>query len=188
MAEIAIVILNWNTRSLLEQFLPVVLKHSPSEIAGIWLADNASTDGSAEFVKLNFPRVKLIQLDKNYGFTGGYNRALKQVNAKYYLLLNTDVEVTQNWLGPMYSWMEDNPSTAACTPKIRSWFEKNKFEYAGAAGGFIDYLGYPFCQGRIFDTLEEDHGQYDSDRDIFWATGACMMLRSSVYNLSLIHI
>ncbi len=182
MAEIAIVILNWNTRSLLEQFLPMVLKYSPSDIAEIWLADNASSDGSTEFVKLNFPDVKIIQLDKNYGFTGGYNRALKQVNAKYYLLLNTDVEVTENWLKHMYNWMETNPSTAACTPKIRSWYERNKFEYAGAAGGFIDYLGYPFCQGRIFDALEEDLGQYDSDRDIFWATGACVMLRSSVYN------
>jgi GT2 family glycosyltransferase len=182
MTEIAVVILNWNTRSLLEQFLPKVLRYSSSGKTKIWLADNASTDGSAEYVKSNLPEVRIIQFDKNYGFTGGYNRALNQIEAKYIVLLNSDVEVTENWLEPLYIWMEHHPVSAACTPKIRSWFEKNKFEYAGAAGGFIDYLGYPFCQGRIFDKLEEDLGQYDQDRDIFWATGACMMVRSSVFH------
>jgi GT2 family glycosyltransferase len=184
MTQIAIVILNWNTRSLLEQFLPLVLKYSLTPDTEIWLADNASTDGSAEFVKSTLPEVKLIQFDKNYGFTGGYNRALTMIESKYFLLLNSDVEVTEHWIEPLYSWMENHPITAGCTPKILSWNEKNKFEYAGAAGGFIDYLGYPFCQGRIFDKLEEDHGQYNIDRDIFWATGACIMVRSEVFRSS----
>jgi GT2 family glycosyltransferase len=181
MSEIAVVILNWSTRNLIEQFLPIVLKYSLSSTTEVWIADNASTDGSVEFVKTNFPDVRIIQFDKNYGFTGGYNRALAKIEAKYFLLLNSDVEVTEHWLEPLYTWMENHPKTAACTPKIRSWYEKNKFEYAGAAGGFIDYLGYPFCQGRIFDMLEEDSNQYDIDRDIFWATGACIMLRSDVF-------
>jgi GT2 family glycosyltransferase len=182
MTEIAVVILNWNTCSLVEKFLPLVFKYSVSYKAEIWLADNASQDGSVEFVKTNLPGIKIIQFDKNYGFTGGYNRALAMIEAKYFLLLNSDVEVTPNWLEPLYTWMQNHPETAACTPKIRSWYERKKFEYAGAAGGFIDYLGYPFCQGRIFDKLEEDTGQYDLDRNIFWATGACIMLRSDVFN------
>jgi GT2 family glycosyltransferase len=182
MTEIAIVILNWNTRPLLEQFLPLVLQHSQSVKSELWLADNASKDGSSEYVKSNLPAIKVLQFDKNYGFTGGYNRALSLIEAKYYVLLNSDVEVTESWLEPLYNWMENHAETAACTPKILSLKEKNKFEYAGAAGGFIDYLGYPFCQGRIFDKLEYDMGQYNVDRDIFWATGACMMVRSSVYH------
>jgi GT2 family glycosyltransferase len=181
MTEIAVVILNWNTRSLIEQFLPLVIKYSLAGTTEIWLADNDSNDGSANYIQSNLPDVKIIQFDKNYGFTGGYNRALDMIEAKYYILLNSDVEVTEHWLEPLYTWMENHPKTAACTPKIRSWYEKDKFEYAGAAGGFIDYLGYPFCQGRIFDKLEEDHGQYDIDTDIFWATGACIMIRSEVF-------
>lgn len=181
MTEIAVVILNWNTRNLLEQFLPSVVEHILAGKTEIWLADNASTDGSVELTASLFPSVKLIRLDQNYGFTGGYNRALSEISAKYFVLLNSDVEVTPGWLGPLYDWMEAHPQTGACTPKIRSWYERNKFEYAGAAGGFIDYLGYPFCQGRIFDKLEEDKGQYDQSRDIFWATGACMMVRASLY-------
>ncbi len=181
MTEIAIVILNWNTRDLLDKYLPVMIGHSLDAGTEIWLADNASSDGSIALVQQKYPSVKTLTLDKNYGFAGGYNRALAQITAKYYLLVNTDVEVTAEWLRPLHDLMESQPGVAACMPKIRSLHEREKFEYAGAAGGFIDYLGYPFCRGRIFDVTEADAGQYDDEMNIFWATGACMLVRTEVF-------
>ncbi|MBO5844984.1 MAG: glycosyltransferase, partial [Bacteroidales bacterium] len=149
-SDLAIVILNYNTCHLLNTYLPSVVKHSKD--CRIIFVDNASKDESVKFVKENYPQIEIIQLEENFGFTGGYNRALKQINAKYYCLLNTDVEVTENWIQPIINLMESDETIAVCQPKLLSFLEKNKFEYAGAAGGYIDYLGYPFCAGRVFDT------------------------------------
>jgi GT2 family glycosyltransferase len=179
MSRTAVVILNYNGAKLLQQFLPSVLKFSAE--AEIIIADNNSSDHSMEFVRQNFPQIRTIQLDQNYGFCGGYNKALKQVVADYYVLLNSDIEVTPQWLAPMIQLLDDNLSVAAVQPKVLSYHNKNKFEHAGAAGGFIDSLGYPFCRGRVFDYVEEDHGQYNDQREIFWATGACLMIRSEVF-------
>ena len=178
----AVVILNWNGAKFLSKFLPVLLQYSTRDDVAIYVADNGSTDGSLELLKTQFTKVKTIILDKNYGFAGGYNRALAQIQADYYLLLNSDVEVTENWLNPMLEFLDANPSVAACQPKILSFDHRTQFEHAGAAGGFIDFLGYPFCRGRILAKLEKDHGQYDDITDIFWATGACLLIRSSVFN------
>jgi GT2 family glycosyltransferase len=182
--SIAVVILNWNGISLFSQFLPSVLTHSREEGVTIYVADNGSTDGSVDFLRKNFPSVCLISLDRNYGFAGGYNRALKQIQADYYILLNSDVEVTPDWIIPCIKRLEEEPDAAAVQPKIRSFTDRNKFEYAGAAGGFIDYLGFPFCRGRILVELEEDNGQYDQPASLFWATGACMFIRSGLFHAS----
>jgi GT2 family glycosyltransferase len=182
MTEIAVVILNWNTRQQLERFLPNILEHSSDEGVEVIVADNGSTDDSAAFMKEHHPQVRLIEFDRNYGFTGGYNRALDQVEARYYVLLNSDVEVTPHWLSPMKQCLDENPHIAACMPKMKAWHNKNYFEYAGAAGGFIDKYGYPFCRGRILDTVEPDQGQYDESTSIFWATGACMFVRSEIFH------
>ena len=179
MSRTAVVILNYNGEKLLRQFLPSVVQYSSE--AEIIIADNNSSDRSVPFVQQTFPQIRIIQLDQNYGFCGGYNRALKQVVADYYLLLNSDIEVTPQWLGPMISVLDRHPTVAAVQPKVLSYHHKNKFEHAGAAGGFIDSLGYPFCRGRIFDYVEEDRGQYDDQREVFWATGACLMIRSEVF-------
>jgi GT2 family glycosyltransferase len=179
MTKVAVVILNYNGEKLLGQFLPSVIQHSYD--AEIIVADNGSTDQSLTVLKNEFPQVRLIVLDKNYGFCGGYNRALKQVNATYVVLLNSDIEVTANWLSPMIRLLDQDTSVAAVQPKMLSYYNKEYFEYAGAAGGFIDALGYPFCRGRIFDHVEKDHHQYDDNLQIFWATGACLMIRSEVY-------
>ena len=176
MHQIAIVILNWNGRHFLEKFLPGVAQHS-RDLARIVVADNASTDDSLAYLKANFPEVDIIRLDQNYGFTGGYNRALQQVQEPYYVLLNSDVEVSEGWLNPLMQFMEKHPEVAACQPKIRSYNDRHLLEHAGAAGGFIDYLGYPFCRGRIYNHLEEDKGQYDQAVPVFWATGACLFIR-----------
>ncbi|RNI22715.1 glycosyltransferase family 2 protein [Rufibacter latericius] len=173
------VILNWNGRRWLEQFLPSVLENSPK--AEVVVADNASSDDSLSFLRQQYPQVRTISLPENYGFCEGYNQALRQVEATYYVLLNSDVEVTPNWLDPLVNLLEENPKIAACQPKIKSFYQKTHFEYAGAAGGFLDAYGYPFCRGRLFDTLEEDHGQYDDVRPVFWATGACLFIRSAAY-------
>ncbi len=178
--RVAVVILNYNGKDLLPQFLPSVIQYSGN--AEIYLADNASTDGSTEFVKREFPSVKLISLPQNDGFAGGYNNALKQVAADYYVLLNSDVEVTPNWIRPAIDVMEKDPGVSACQPKILAYREKDTFEYAGACGGFMDKYGYPFCRGRIFNELEKDMGQYNETTDIFWATGACMFVRAKVFN------
>ncbi|PKP38529.1 MAG: hypothetical protein CVT98_05005, partial [Bacteroidetes bacterium HGW-Bacteroidetes-15] len=183
MKSIAIVILNWNGKKFLEQFLPGVVENSHLEgfMVTIYVADNASTDNSTEWVKEHAPSVKIISLDRNYGFTGGYNRALKQIESDYYLLLNSDIQVERNWLLPMVNFMEDTPSAAACMPKILSYNEPTKFEYAGAAGGYLDFLGYPFCRGRILNVVEEDKGQYNNVKEVFWATGACMLVRANEF-------
>ncbi|QHL89295.1 glycosyltransferase [Nibribacter ruber] len=173
------VILNWNGRRWLEQFLPNVLENSPE--AEVIVADNDSSDDSVAFLTEHYPKVRQIILPENLGFCEGYNQALKQVEATYYVLLNSDVEVTPNWLPPMVSLLEQNPKIAACQPKIRSFYQRMHFEYAGAAGGFLDAYGYPFCRGRIFDSLEQDCGQYDDTLPVFWATGACMLVRASAY-------
>jgi GT2 family glycosyltransferase len=179
MSRTAVVILNYNGEKLLPQFLPSVVQHSPQ--AEIIIADNASNDESVAIVRQNFPGIRLILLDKNYGFCGGYNRALEQVEADYCVLLNSDIEVTPRWLDPIIEMMDNDPDVASVQPKILSYTSRNKFEHAGAAGGYIDSLGYPFCRGRIFDHVEEDHGQYNDEREIFWSSGACMVIRSSVF-------
>jgi len=176
----AVVILNYNGEKFLREFLPSVLAHSGN--AKIVVADNASTDLSVDVLKQKFPTVELIQLTNNYGFCGGYNRALKQVEAEYYVLLNSDVDVTAGWLTPIINLLDKNPEIAAAQPKILAYNERDKFEYAGAGGGFIDSLGYPFCRGRVFDHTEKDSGQYNDSREVFWATGACMLIRSNVYH------
>jgi GT2 family glycosyltransferase len=180
MSRTAIVILNFNGEKLLPLFLPSVIQYSGD--AEIIVADNASTDQSIPILKTNFPSVRLILLDKNYGFCGGYNRALRQVTADYYVLLNSDIEVTANWLSPMIGLLDSQRDVACVQPKILSYHDRKKFEHAGAAGGFLDSLGYPFCRGRIFDHVEEDRGQYDDEREIFWSTGACMMIRSESFH------
>ena len=176
----AIVILNWNGRELLEKFLPSVVTNTGGD-TGIYVADNASTDDSVAFVRKHYPGIRLILLDQNYGFAGGYNRALAQIDAEYFCLLNSDVECEVRWVEPIVSYMDAHPEVAICQPKLLSQIEKDRFEYAGAAGGFIDRFGYPFCRGRLFSTLEKDEGQYDDTREIFWATGACMFTRAEVY-------
>jgi GT2 family glycosyltransferase len=178
--KIAVVILNYNGEKLLPQFLPSVIQHSAN--ATILVADNASTDNSINLLEKDFPQVTLIKLDKNYGFCGGYNRALQQIEAEYYVLLNSDVEVTANWLTPMMELLENDKTIAAVQPKILAWHKKEYFEYAGAGGGFIDWLGYPFCRGRLFESVEKDEGQYNDVKEVFWATGACLMIRSNIYH------
>ena len=177
MEKLAIVILNWNGRQMLWNYLPSVLRYSRDE-AVVYVADNASTDDSLEMLRTHFPEVHLIVLEKNWGFAEGYNKALKHVDADYYLMLNSDIEVTHHWLTPMIEYMDNHPEVAACQPKLLSVFNKDRFEYAGAAGGYLDKYGYPFCRGRVFDTIEDDNGQYDDVSDILWATGAALMIRS----------
>ena len=178
----AVVILNWNTEGFLKEFLPGLL-HSVKNVEGaeVIVADNASTDGSMTVMKECFPTVRTIELEKNFGFTGGYNKAFDQIDSEYFLLINSDIEVTDGWLEPLVQWMDNHPECGACAPKLHSWQEREKFEYAGAAGGYIDRFGYPFCRGRVMKRLETDCGQYDSPADVFWATGACLMVRSSLY-------
>jgi GT2 family glycosyltransferase len=179
--QIAVVILNWNGKSFLERFLPAVIKFSGN--ARIIVADNASSDDSVAFLTQKHPAVEIIVLPENYGFAGGYNKALAQIDSEYFVLLNSDVEVTENWLQPMFDLLESDKNIAACQPKIKDWNRQNEnyFEYAGAAGGYIDRLGFPFCRGRVFDALEVDNGQYDNIQEIFWASGACLFIRASNY-------
>ncbi len=180
-SSVAVVILNWNGRkkNLLENYLPSVVKYSTGAL--VVVADNGSEDDSIKYIRENFPTVKIIALDKNYGFTGGYNRALQQIDTDYYILLNDDVEVTPNWIEPIVERMEKEDNIAIAQPKLLSFKEKTMFEYAGAAGGYLDYLGYPFCAGRIFEDMERDEGQYDKEREIFWASGAAMFIKSKVF-------
>lgn len=177
--KIAVVILNWNGATLLEQFLPSVISYSDQ--ATIYVADNASTDHSIEVIKDQFPSVKIIQNDGNYGFANGYNKALRHVEEEYYALVNSDIEVTPNWLVRVLSIFENEPQIGIIQPKILDFKNKEYFEYAGAAGGFIDQFGFPFCRGRIFETLEKDVHQYDDEIEIFWATGACFFIRKEVF-------
>ena len=180
MKKVAIVILNWNGRQMLKEYLPSVLKYSREE-ATVYVADNASTDDSLTMLKQEFPEVELIVLERNWGFADGYNKALAEIEAEYFVLLNSDIEVTPDWLKPMVAYMDGHLDVAACQPKLRSIFDKHRFEYAGASGGYIDRFGYPFCRGRIFETVEEDSGQYDEAADVLWATGAALMIRSKDY-------
>lgn len=174
--KLAVAILNWNGRNWLEKFLPGVVQFSQN--ADIYVIDNLSTDDSVEFLQKNFPTVHIIKNDKNYGFAGGYNEGLKSIRHEYYCLLNSDVEVTENWTKPVLELLEKNTSVSAVQPKILSYHNRSYFEFAGAAGGLIDNLGYPYCRGRVFDDVEEDKGQYDDETEIFWASGCCFFIRS----------
>lgn len=179
--QIAVVILNWNGKRFLEKFLPSLIKNTDLELAEIVIADNASSDDSIDFLNKNYASLKIIKHDKNYGFAEGYNKALKQLDHKYYVLLNSDVEVTENWIMPLFKLLESDERIAACQPKLINYAEREYFEYAGAAGGLIDKYGFAFCRGRVFNTVEKDLGQHDSTQEIFWATGACMFVRSYMY-------
>lgn len=180
MTKTAVVILNYNGKKFLSEFLKGVEDFSSD--ADIYVVDNCSTDDSIDYLKANFPNTNLIEFPENYGFTRGYNKALKQIEATYYVLLNSDIEVTRNWLTPIIDFLDKNNEVAACQPKILSYHQKTHFEYAGASGGFLDSFGFPYCRGRIFDNTERDDGQYDNISQIFWATGACLFIRSSVYH------
>ena len=176
----AVVVLNWNGKAWLEKFLPTLVKHS--QVATVFVADNASTDDSVDYVKINFPTVKTIINASNGGYAKGYNDVLKHIDSEYFVLINSDIEVTAGWLSPIIALMDNDKQIAACQPKILDYNNKNNFEYAGASGGFIDNLGYPFCRGRIFDSVEEDKGQYNDAIEVFWATGACLFVRAVHYN------
>lgn len=180
MNQVAVVILNYNGEKFLTKFLPTLLQNTPKETQ-IIVADNASTDGSVEILKNNFESVKVILLENNFGFAEGYNQALKLVNAKYFVLLNSDVEVSENWLPPLINLLEKE-GMAACQPKILAYHNNNSFEYAGAAGGFLDRYGYPFCRGRVIDNIELDKGQYNDEIKVFWASGACMAIKAELFD------
>ena len=180
MDKLAIVILNWNGAKMLRQYLPSVMQYSREE-ATVYVADNASTDDSLQLLREHFPDVRLILLDRNWGFADGYNKALAQIDAEYYLLLNSDIEVTHHWLTPLVEFMDNHADVAACQPKLLSIFDRDRFEYAGAAGGYLDRYGYPFCRGRIFETVEQDDGQYDYQTEVLWATGAALLVRARIY-------
>ena len=183
--KVAVVILNWNGEQMLRQFLPSVVAHSvlPPSMgeAVVYVADNGSTDESLALLADEFPTVRTIVFDQNYGFADGYNKAFEQIDAEYAILLNSDVEVTPGWLLPLVEYMDAYPQVAACQPKLMAYHHKDEFEYAGAMGGFLDRYGYPYCRGRIFDTVEKDHHQYDTDVPLLWATGACLMVRLAIY-------
>ena len=179
MKNTAVVILNWNGQKLLEQFLPSIIQHSGDAV--LYVADNASTDNSISFIQSQFPQVQIIQNSGNFGFAQGYNEALKQVQEPIFVLVNSDIEVTENWLVPIEKLFQEQSKVAIVQPKILDFKDKTKFEYAGAAGGYIDRLGYPYCRGRLFDTIEEDHGQHNDSQSIFWASGACFGIRKSLF-------
>jgi GT2 family glycosyltransferase len=181
MKQTAVVILNWNGKPLLERFLPALIRHTDGKTAAIIVADNASTDDSRAFLKEGYPEIRIIELDKNYGFAGGYNKALESIDNEYVVLLNSDVEVTSGWLQAAVDYLDMHRDVAAVQPKILSYNDQSSFEYAGAAGGFLDLYGYPFCRGRIFKDLEKDSGQYNTPLDVFWASGACLIIRTEVY-------
>ncbi len=182
MKKLAVIILNWNGRELLEKFLPAAVRNTVSEDADLWVADNGSSDDSVEYVKSHFPEVKILELGENYGFAEGYNIAIRETGYPYTILLNSDVEVTEGWARPLVRLLEERPDVGAVMPKIRSWRERDKFEYAGAAGGYLDCLGYPYCRGRVFDNVEEDKGQYDGEPiEVAWATGAALCVRTELY-------
>lgn len=180
--DTAVVILNWNGLPMLQAYLPTLVARTQDPGAFIVVADNGSTDGSLDWLQANWPDIRTLRFDKNYGFTGGYNRALREIDADYYVLLNSDVEVSEGWLAPLVGFLEEHPEVGICQPKILSMADRGRFEYAGAAGGFIDRYGYPFCRGRILSHLESDTGQYDEAAECFWATGACMVVRSALYH------
>ncbi len=178
--KVAVVILNFNGKYFLEKFLPGIIQHSAPY--PVIIADNKSSDDSIQYTRQHFPQVQVIENDDNYGYAKGYNLALKKVEAEYYVLLNSDVEVSPQWITPIIDLMDKDPKVAACQPKILDYNKRNTFEYAGASGGFIDAYGYPFCRGRMFNSLEEDLGQYNATKEVFWATGACLFVRSSAFH------
>ena len=182
MMKVAVVILNYNGKKFLEEFLPNVIASCDPSWTEVVVADNASTDDSVSFMKIRFPEIRLIENGSNGGFASGYNLALRQIDAQYYVLLNSDIEVAPNWIEPVIALMDSDPNIAACQPKILSYYHKEQFEYAGACGGFIDKYGYPFCRGRVFQNLENDEHQYDEPMEVFWATGACMFVRADLYH------
>lgn len=180
--KLAVIILNWNGEDLLKKFLPSVVEFTTSPEVEIVVADNGSVDGSVKFIESEYPLVRLIKFDKNYGFSEGYNKAIEIINLPFTILLNSDVEVTPGWWQPLLGFMQQNPEAGACQPKIKSYVNRNSFEYAGAAGGYLDYLGYPYCRGRLFDRLETDNGQYDDQpTEVAWASGAALMVRTDLY-------
>ena len=179
--KVAVVILSWNGKKFLEQFLPSVIQHTSQQLCEIIVADNFSSDDSVAFVRKNYPRIRIIQNTSNNGFAAGYNEALRQVNAEYYILLNQDVEVTEHWVEKVIAQMEPDETIAAAQPKLRSFYKREYFEYAGACGGYLDKYSYAYCRGRIFDTVEKDEGQYDEVKEIFWASGACLFIRSDIF-------
>lgn len=178
---VAVIILNWNGEAMLRRFLPSIVKHTPEWMADVVVADNGSTDGSLKLLREQFPSVIVVELGKNFGFAEGYNRAIKAVDNPYVVLLNSDVAVSDDWLSSMFNYMNEHPECGACQPKIRSLKNPDMFEYAGACGGFLDKNGFPYCRGRVFDTVEEDLGQYDDVMPVFWASGAALMVRRDVY-------
>lgn len=181
MKKVAVIILNWNGEKLLREFLPTVVENTDSDIADVIVADNGSSDSSVAWLRENMPDVKLVLFDENYGFAGGYNKAIAATNYEYTVLLNSDVATPQGWIAPLYSYMASHPTAGACQPKIMSYAEPERFEYAGACGGFLDKHGYPYCRGRIMSVCEKDCGQYDTDMDVFWASGAALMVRTEAY-------
>jgi len=178
--SLGVVILNWNGENLIKKFLPSVIKHTPN-IHNIYLIDNSSNDDSVEFIKSNFNRVKIIKLDKNYGFAKGYNIGLKNIDDDILCLLNNDVEVSENWTEEILKQFAAEPNTAVIQPKLKDYYNKSNFDYAGAAGGFLDRYGYPYCNGRIYNNVEVDKNQYDKTREIFWACGACFFIRNNIF-------
>lgn len=181
MKKLAVIILNWNGIKLLKELLPKVSATTVSDNVDLIVADNGSTDGSCAWVRAHHPEVKLLEFPENYGFSGGYNRALKETEYPYTVLLNSDVETTPGWAETLLEYMEGHPAVGACQPKLRSYYNRDMFEYAGAAGGLIDALGYPYCYGRLFDCVERDNGQYDTPREVAWASGAALMVRTKLY-------
>lgn len=181
MMRVSVIILNWNGERFLKQYLPVLIKYTQPELAEIVVADNGSTDNSLMLLRKDFPNVRVITFDKNYGFAEGYNKALEQTDTEYTVILNSDVEVTPEWLLPLVDYMDKNTDVAACQPKILAFYDRSRFEHAGAAGGFIDRFGFPFCRGRVFNEIEKDTRQYDDVNDIFWASGACLFIRTDVF-------
>lgn len=181
MKKLAVIILNWNGIKLLKELLPKVSATTVNDNVDLIVADNGSTDGSCAWVRAHHPEVKLLEFPENYGFSGGYNRALKETGYPYTILLNSDVETTPGWAETLLEYMEQHPEVGACQPKLRSYYNRDMFEYAGAAGGLIDALGYPYCYGRLFDCVERDNGQYDTPREVAWASGAALMVRTKLY-------
>ncbi len=183
--EVAIVLLSYNSLPLVKQFLPKILDTTPQDINhAVWLVDNASSDGTGDYVTKHFPEVNLFTIKENHGFTGGYSESLPNIPAKYYVLISSDIEVSDGWLEPSIDLLKSDPQIAAVQPKVMSFDRRNEFEYAGAAGGFIDYLGFPFCRGRLVNAVEEDQGQYDDITEIFWASGACLFIKADLYHQS----
>jgi len=184
MNQVSVIILGWNSLSYLQKFLPSLIANTPSDLADIVVVDNASTDGTAEWISSEHPGIILKVFDRNYGYAGGYKIAIEDIQTKYSVLLNSDVEVTPGWINALVKFMEKHPAAGAVAPKIRSYSNRDSFEYAGAAGGWIDCYGYPFCRGRIFNSIERDTGQFDQPVRVFWASGACLMVSNEAYRNS----